>query len=161
MPPSAEQAVLGIRPGARCWPALTHPHSTAWETAPQCTAVVFHQTLLNGRALVTEQLPPRKQQLYDTYGPTGSTPLIPDAQPATVSLVLGRTGGSASTPQQFVEIVNPNDFAVDVSGWGVSGDITANLTQGLLPSLLRVFCALGRPCATTGQSLLLDLRQLK
>ena len=82
------------------------------------------------RALIDEQLPPRKQQLYETYGRTGPTPLIPDAQPASARLALGRPGAQASQAQQFVEIVNPNAFAVDVTGWTVTGDVSMTLAPG-------------------------------
>ena len=83
------------------------------------------------RALITEQLPPRKQQLYQTYGPDGPTPLIPAAQPAAVALALGRTSSQGN--QQFFEIVNPNTFAVDVSSWSVSGDVKMILENGARP----------------------------
>lgn len=45
-------------------------------------------------------------------------------------LELGRTDAQASQAQQFVEIVNPNAFAVDVSGWAVTGDVSLTLKQG-------------------------------
>ena len=86
----------------------------------------------NCRALTQEQLPVRKQQLYETYGPRGPMPLIPDVQPPDVKLALGRSDASASAAQQFVEVVNPNAFAVDVSGWTVSGNIKMTLRAGVV-----------------------------
>jgi len=70
------------------------------------------------RQLITEQLPIRKDQLYNKYGPGGDTPLIPDAQPRDVSLSIGAVSTGSDG---FVEVVNDNDIAVDVSGWKLSG----------------------------------------
>ena len=104
------------------------------------------ECVLRCRALVSEQLPTRKQQLYETYGPVGPTPLIPEAQPAAVRLLLGRSGALVTgKQQQFVEVVNPNDFAVDVSGWTVSGDIAMTLAPGEGACKGRV-CCLILPC---------------
>ncbi|KAK9812205.1 hypothetical protein WJX73_004025 [Symbiochloris irregularis] len=86
------------------------------------------------QALITEQLPQRKQQLYGTYGPNGSIPLIPEAQSPTVTLGLGRTQSSGNPAQQFVEITNTNAAAVDVSSWQVSGAVTATLQPGTVIS---------------------------
>ena len=46
--------------------------------------------------------------------PPAARPLIAASQPDSVSLEVGRT---AAGQGGFVEIVNPNPFAVDVSGW--------------------------------------------
>lgn len=42
--------------------------------------------------------------------------------------------------QQYVEIVNPNDFAVDVSGWSVTGDIAITLVPGKHMHLGQAWC---------------------
>ena len=71
------------------------------------------------RQLITEQIPIRKQQLYDEYGVNGPIPLIPDSQPQSstlefVQLVPGNDG--------YIELYNPNNIALDISNWKISGD---------------------------------------
>lgn len=68
--------------------------------------------------LIEEQLPERKRQLYEVYGPEGEIPLIPAAQPAGA----GVTVGTVETGEEggYVEIKNRNAYAVDVSGWKLS-----------------------------------------
>lgn len=84
------------------------------------------------RSLLEDVLPLRKKQLFETYGPGGPTPLIPASQPDSVRLEVGRT---AAGQGGFVEIVNPNPFAVDVSGWKLSGDATFTAAPGtVIPS---------------------------
>lgn len=77
-----------------------------------------------------EQLPRHRQQLYVTYGPNGTTPLIPDAQPAGAAINLGNIDASGATG--FVQIINPNAYAVDVSNYQLQGPVTAKLRPGLL-----------------------------
>jgi hypothetical protein len=77
--------------------------------------------------LVSEQVPIRQRQLYDTYGPKGSIPLIPDAQPSSFQLTLGRLEPGAAG---FVEVRNPNDFAVDVSNYALRGAVTFTFAPG-------------------------------
>jgi len=69
------------------------------------------------RQLIEEQLPERKRQLYEVYGPGGEIPLIPAAQPADARITVGtvETGEGG-----YVEIKNGNAYAVDISGWKLS-----------------------------------------
>src|SRR4051812_48493412 len=68
------------------------------------------------RQLLSQQLPQRKSQLYNTYGPGGPIPLIPAAQQPQAPLVFGRVDASSGSGS-YVELVNNNQFAVDVSNW--------------------------------------------
>lgn len=70
------------------------------------------------RQLIQEQLPERKRQLYNVYGPGGNIPLIPAAQPADARVTVGTV---ATGEGGYVEIKNENDYAVDISGWKLSG----------------------------------------
>ncbi|KDD71507.1 hypothetical protein H632_c4890p0, partial [Helicosporidium sp. ATCC 50920] len=68
--------------------------------------------------MLTEQLPIRRGQLYDTYGPDGPIPLIPDKQPSPYALELGPVleehGGG-------MRLQNPNAYAIDLSGHSLRG----------------------------------------
>eukprot|EP00884_Botryococcus_braunii_P015668 jgi/Botrbrau1/2785/Bobra.0164s0062.1 len=89
--------------------------------------------------LMTEQIPIRKDQLLGMYGPTGTTPLLPDSQPTDPGLVFGRLDSASPAPQQFVEVVNPTQAAVDVSGWKLAGTSSNPLRPGtVIPPLGRL-----------------------
>ena len=90
--------------------------------------------LLPRRALVQQQLPPRKTQLYQTYGPQGSPALIPEAQAASVTLKMGRMDAFSAPSQQYVELLNPHTFAVDVTGYSLGGPAQLTLAPGELCS---------------------------
>ncbi|KAK9806846.1 hypothetical protein WJX72_004789 [[Myrmecia] bisecta] len=79
--------------------------------------------------LLTDQLPMRKNQLYNIYGPSGTIPLIPDAQPKAAPLRFGRVDASSGSGS-YIEITNPNNFAVDVSNWLLSGTVKFTLVPG-------------------------------
>lgn len=83
-----------------------------------------------GRALLQQQLPPRKSQLYNQYGPGGPTPLIPEAQPGVLDLSFGRIDSESPTDQKFVEVLNPSALAVDVSGYRLTGPVQYTLATG-------------------------------
>ena len=66
-------------------------------------------------------LPERRRQLFNRLA--SGTREIPDAQPAgTVvnfgAIVTSPAGGNLD--EQYIELINPNGFAVDISGWTVS-----------------------------------------
>jgi hypothetical protein len=63
-------------------------------------------------------LPERRRQLFNRLAPGASE--IPNLQPAgAVVLISGADGNPASGNQdeEYVQLLNPNSFAVDVSGW--------------------------------------------
>ena len=93
---------------------------------------VTHQRLCIERMTLSEALeaveelkyfylPERRRQLFNRLA--SGTREIPDAQPAgTVvnfgAIVTSPTGGNLD--EQYIELINPNGFAVDISGWTVS-----------------------------------------
>ena len=79
--------------------------------------------------LLTEQLPARREQLYDIYGPTG-TGVIPDGQPSRISLTVERVESPSSREQQYIQVSNPNKIAVDVSGWLLNGAVRFTFAPG-------------------------------
>jgi hypothetical protein len=69
--------------------------------------------------LITEQLPIRKEQLFNKYSVGGDTPLIPSSQSTDASSVsIGSVAGGSNG---YIQVVNNNDYAVDVSGWSLNG----------------------------------------
>ena len=82
-------------------------------------------------------LPTRRTQLFETYGPFGSG-LIPESQPLNPVMSFGEiilNPSSGNQNQEYVEIVNQNGFAVDISGWQISGGIELLFQPGtVVPS---------------------------
>ncbi|KAH7617481.1 hypothetical protein NADE_007259 [Nannochloris sp. 'desiccata'] len=69
--------------------------------------------------LITEQLPIRKEQLFNQYSVGGDIPLIPSSRAADPSsLTIGSVSGGSDG---YVEVRNNNEDAVDVSGWTLNG----------------------------------------
>ncbi|MBN1125624.1 MAG: lamin tail domain-containing protein, partial [Sedimentisphaerales bacterium] len=82
-------------------------------------------------------LPVRRTHLYVNHlhgstwpdDPAG----IPEAQPAQFSLQIGTiefNPASWNQDEEYIEIINPNAFAVDISGWKVTGGISHTFAPG-------------------------------
>ncbi len=87
-----------------------------------------------------DYLEERRAYLYVTHaagGPAGSVG-IPAAQPAGVQLGIGTiefNPASGDQADEYVEITNPNSFAVDISGCSVEGAIEHTFKPGtVIPS---------------------------
>ncbi len=115
---------LGTAPGAlearvAAWWAPIAPHKAGVNT--------------NG---ITNWLPTRRTQLFTTYSAPNSvigTDEIPPAQAADVALSFGGIDfnpASGNQDEEFVEIVNANDTAVDISRWVVDGGIRHTFKGG-------------------------------
>lgn len=84
------------------------------------------------RQLVNEQIPKRQEQLLTTYGPSGSPALLPGPQPSDVPLSIGRVDTSSASDQQFVEVLNNNSYAIDVSNWQLTGSARVTIKPGFI-----------------------------
>ena len=74
----------------------------------------------------------RRAYLYQTHGPENGG-IIPDAQPADAALRFAAVETSpdpAGPMAEYVEVTNPNDYAVDASGWRVDGSVEHVLPPG-------------------------------
>jgi hypothetical protein len=58
---------------------------------------------------------------------------LPGAQPADAAVAVGRIeflAASGVQDEEFVELVNTNDYAVDISGWSLDGGISITFNGG-------------------------------
>ena len=79
--------------------------------------------------LMTEQLPLRREQLYETYGPSGER-LIPGPQKANPKLEI-----VLEPRYDVIEIRNTESEAVDISGWKLDGAAKFEFKPGtVIPS---------------------------
>ena len=89
---------------------------------------------------VKNYFPERREQLYvdhsihnTTNPPIGGCAGIPDAQPADATLTFGAYEDnplSGNQDEEYIELLNPNDYAVDISGWTLSGGIEFTFRTG-------------------------------
>ncbi len=114
--------------------------------------VVVDQALWSGSGItnfnngyngvLNTSLPNRRRALFTTYGPDGSG-LIPESQPSDAVVVFGQIEAnpvSGNQDEEFIEITNANNYAVDLSGWIMNGGIEFILPPGsVVPGNGRVF----------------------
>ena len=98
------------------------------------TNVPFNQAV---DELLNQYVRQRRTHLYGTHNAAnssyGNRAGIPDAQPLEVHLQFGQidtTPLSGNSLEEFIEIQNTNTYAVDVSGWKVSGAVQFTFRPG-------------------------------
>lgn len=85
----------------------------------------------------TQYLPVRRQHLYVNHLHGSTWPdepaQIPDAQPRTFPLQIGAVEynpASWNQDQEYIEVINPNPFAADISGWTMEGGVEHTFAPG-------------------------------
>ena len=82
--------------------------------------------------VLNTSLPNRRRALFQTYGPPG-TGLIPHPEPSNARVEFGAIDfnpASGDQDHEYIEIINTNDYAVDLSGWRIEGGITFTFPPG-------------------------------
>lgn len=77
-------------------------------------------------------LAPRRHHLFVTHG-ANATDLIPGPQTVSPPIAIGRIEWdpvSGNQAEEFVELINSNSVAVDLSGWRLSGTIAFDFPPG-------------------------------
>lgn len=91
----------------------------------------------------TLYLDPRRTHLYITHSVTNTAVAtgitntanagIPEAQPPAPALAFGTieaSPASGNQDEEIIQIINPNGYAVDVSGWHLSGGVSDTFDAG-------------------------------
>ncbi len=99
-------------------------------------------------ALKTEYLDVRRSHLYVTHSarmsqqyslPGSFSANIPDAQPVNASVEIGSIESepdSGNQDEEFVQLINPHGYAVDISGWSLVDAVTFEFPPGtVVPAL--------------------------
>jgi hypothetical protein len=113
------QMLADVIRDARRWPVV-------WG-APQ----TFEQAL---NILQVEYLEARRVHLYETHGPSNQG-VVPDAQPPRTRVEFGPLEpdpASGDQDKEYLTLTNPNDFAVDLSGWRIAHDIEYTFQPGVV-----------------------------
>ena len=91
----------------------------------------------------TQYLPGRRNYIYNTQvvGRGGEIPLPQAATGLVINFgTVEFSPASGNQDQEFIELVNPNSIAMDVSGWRVTGGIDHTLEPGtVIPSNGRLY----------------------
>ena len=107
--------------------ALDH---TAWgPTWGSATLSIFPNA---AEQIITTYLPGRRNFLYSTNA-TLNGDFIPAAQPANTVILIASTDYnpvSGNPEEQYVQLLNTNSYAVDVSGWRLTGAIEFTMVPG-------------------------------
>jgi hypothetical protein len=85
-------------------------------------------------AIETDYLPARRVHLYETHGPPNDG-IIPAAQAANARLRFGElvvNPLSGDQDEEYLTLVNDNDYAVDISGWKVVSDVEYTFQPGVV-----------------------------
>ena len=93
------------------------------------------QTFAQALASITDDyLPARRVHLYETHGPP-SNGVISAAQPAGARLRFGEVEAdprSGDQDEEYLTLVNDNDYAVDISGWKLVSDVEYTFQPGVV-----------------------------
>lgn len=83
--------------------------------------------------ILTTAIPRRKIHLFETYSADGAIPLLPVAQSPAAPVVFGRIEyqpPSGNQDEEFIEIQNPGDTAIDLSNWTLEGGVRHTFQPG-------------------------------
>jgi hypothetical protein len=98
-------------------------NSHAWGNGS--TAPSYPQSYMEAVAeMRNSYLPERRRQLFDRL--TSGASELPGAQPAGTALLFGVIDTkplSGNLQEQYIQLLNPNSFAVDISGWILSAGV--------------------------------------
>ncbi|RIK72538.1 MAG: hypothetical protein DCC68_26310, partial [Planctomycetota bacterium] len=78
--------------------------------------------------LKNDYLGPRRDYLYNTLAA-----IIPPPQPVGAAVTIGAiefSPASGNQDQEYIEILNPNAYAIDISDWTLSGDVDHTFVPG-------------------------------
>lgn len=92
-------------------------------------------------AIKTRQLPERRAQLLERYGPSGQG-LVPHPQSQGLSIEIGAIDvkPTDAPTAEFIELLNLNDEAVDISGWKLTDAVAFVFPPGtVIPKRGNVF----------------------
>src|SRR5262249_9134912 len=87
------------------WPSWGDPHSAREESD----------------RIIREYLPGRRKFLFQNPNATLHGEPIPAHQPGDARIEIDSVEGSVPAAEQYLGLTNRNNFAMDISGWRVSG----------------------------------------
>jgi hypothetical protein len=103
------------------WGPMNPPTFYPFQTLPQAVGV-----------LKTQYFAPRRGWIFNTLAYTNGGPYLgPQPSNAVVSFgVIEFNPASGNQAQEFIQLTNPNPYAVDLSGWQLSGAVEFTFRGG-------------------------------
>ena len=83
--------------------------------------------------ILTTAIPQRKIHFFDTYAAGGAIPLLPTSQSSSATVAFGQIEyqpASGNQDEEFIEIQNPGDAAIDLSNWTLEGGVRHTFQAG-------------------------------
>ncbi len=125
-PPGTPQASLMIERRVRKWMDLLDPPEFKKSDADLDDAAwpnwgTRSSMRAEAQRILDEYLPGRRNFLFKSSRAKLLRDPIPSAQPADMALQFGEIDLRCPPTEQFVCITNRNDFAIDVTGWQLTG----------------------------------------
>jgi hypothetical protein len=77
----------------------------------------------------------QRGHLYVAHGPASATGLIPEEQPPHPRIRFGEVDLASAVvylDSEYFVLTNPNDHAVDISGWQIAGDVDYTFQPGVV-----------------------------
>lgn len=100
-------------------------------------------TRVEAQRIIDIHLPGRRNFLFESDKATINSERIPAAQPSDVALTMGAiefNPASGRQDEEYVELINPNDFALDVTDWQVLGEVNFRFKPGtVIPAGSRLY----------------------
>jgi len=93
----------------------------------------YQNTRQAADVLITNFLPARRLALYNRTA--GNSSEIPNAQPTNAAIriaALEYNPATGNQAQEFLQLTNPNTFAVDISGWMLTGAVQHTFQGGVV-----------------------------
>jgi hypothetical protein len=157
LPPGTPTNALVIEPLVRQYEAAMNPPDispsdaaldyAAWgPTWGDTSLSVFPNA---AEQIISTYLPGRRNFLFSSPDATLNGDAIPAAQPTNAVVLIGSwdyNPVSGNQNEQYVELQNTNAYAVDVSGWRLTGAITFTLKPGtVIPAGKSLYLAANVP----------------
>ncbi|HVY69340.1 MAG TPA: lamin tail domain-containing protein, partial [Verrucomicrobiae bacterium] len=83
--------------------------------------------------IIDIHLPGRRDFLFNKSAATVNGERVPAAQPAGVAMQFGQieyNPSSGNQAEEFIQLINTNNFTLDVSNWQISGGVTHRFRPG-------------------------------
>jgi hypothetical protein len=92
-----------------------------------------NQTRAEAARIIETHLPGRRDFLFNSPDATVLSERIPDAQPPDITIQIGAVQPnpvSGRQAEEFIQLLNPNPFAVDISGWQIESPVRFTFRPG-------------------------------
>ncbi len=89
-----------------------------------------HRAAVDAARILNEHIPTRRTQLYNLAEVPASQPLMAPVNIGTIEFNPVNGGASPDQRGEYFTLTNPNNYAVDISDWTVSGAVDFTLPAG-------------------------------